>query len=166
MLCENKSPLLRTKMKIKCLKIAVHRLTLSMVLKPHTWFWSFLGVCLFFVGLCAIPGIGFEGLASFGRDDFTVTFDEWRTSDKNDALDNARLLVDHATDGTPPTLKGAGYRSGPSSAAPANALTGQELKERQVRDENTLVLVYDWANKTRRDANENIFTAKKSPSDV
>lgn len=70
----------------------------------------------------------FTGLASFGRDDFTVTFDEWRTSDKNDALDNARLLVDHATDGTPPTLKGAGYRSGPSSAAPANSLTGQELK--------------------------------------
>ena len=32
--------------------------------------------------------------------------------------------------------------------------------ERQVRDENTLVIVYDWANKTRRDANENIFTAK------
>ena len=32
--------------------------------------------------------------------------------------------------------------------------------ERETRDENTLVLVYDWVNTTKRDANENIFTAQ------
>ena len=32
--------------------------------------------------------------------------------------------------------------------------------EREVRDSNTLVIIYDWANKTKREADVNIFTAK------
>ena len=72
--------------------------------------------------------VAYTGLSSFGRDDFTVTFDEAMTSATNDALDNARLRVDPSADGKPPTMKGAGYRSGPSSAAPANEQKGQILR--------------------------------------
>ena len=68
------------------------------------------------------------GLTTFGAHDFTINADEWLTSERNDALNNARSLVDPAADGTIPTSKGAAYRTGPNSAAPPNAQDGQILR--------------------------------------
>ena len=47
--------------KCKCFDIIVYRITLSMVRKPRIWFGSFIAVCVVLTGICAIPGIGFEG---------------------------------------------------------------------------------------------------------